>query len=221
MKILNKNIYLNDFIPPIFSRALNYLKRLVRRLSSGASDKKNAAPVTLPSHKIKQSVIKEYASKYNIKAFVESGTLYGDMVNAVRKIFTRIYSIELSKELYERALEWFSDYSNIHLINGDSGEVMPSLIKQIDEPCLFWLDGHYSGGVTAKGELNTPIVKELKSIFPRPYEDVIIIDDAREFTGLGDYPSIEYIEKLLRRYHYGWTVEVKDDIIRIYKDSAK
>ena len=32
-------------------------------------------------------------------------------------------------------------------------------------PAIFWLDGHYSAGITAMGEQATPIFKELTHIF--------------------------------------------------------
>ena len=41
---------------------------------------------------------------------------------------------------------------------------VPELVRQLDGPALFWLDGHYSGGDTAKGELDTPVSAELESI---------------------------------------------------------
>jgi hypothetical protein len=83
---------------------------------------------------------------------------------------------------------------------------------------LFWLDGHYSGGITAKGPLDTPIVKELDSILNHSVTGhVILIDDARCFVGENDYPTIDELREILHTERPRWVFEVKDDIIRIHE----
>ena len=94
---------------------------------------------------------------------------------------------------------------------------MKEVIKYLQEPTLFWLDGHYSSGITAKTDKNTPILEELKTIFTSPYNHGILIDDARLFTGKEDYPSIDELCLLVKGYAPERTVEVADDIIRIFK----
>jgi len=88
----------------------------------------------------------------------------------------------------------------------------------VEKPCLFWLDGHYSGGNTAKGEKETPIMEELRQICAHPVKNhLILIDDAREFTGQNDYPTIESLRTFVGARLPGYGFDVKDDIIRIYK----
>jgi hypothetical protein len=86
----------------------------------------------------------------------------------------------------------------------------------VHQPCLFWLDAHYSAGITAKGEGNTPIEEELKHIFGHECAEnnVILIDDARVFNGSNDYPLIEAVKTRVRLAGYG-SFHVEDDIIRI------
>mgnify|MGYP001369983704 CR=1 FL=1 len=43
--------------------------------------------------------------------------------------------------------------------------MLKNIIKNIDKPALFWLDGHYSGGVTGMGDNETPILEELEQIY--------------------------------------------------------
>ena len=62
----------------------------------------------LPPHIIKQGVIRSFAEKYGLRILVETGTYYGDMVEAMKHCFDRIYSIELSGELFERATKRFN-----------------------------------------------------------------------------------------------------------------
>lgn len=56
-----------------------------------------------PPHLVKQSVIRRYAQQYGIRTFIETGTFHGDMVEAMRKHFDKMYSIELSQDLCARA----------------------------------------------------------------------------------------------------------------------
>lgn len=81
------------------------------------------------------------------------------MVEAMRGHFDRIYSIELSEALCWNAQKRFKDYNNIEIICGDSITELEKVIQHLDQPSLFWLDGHYSAGVTAKGVKNTPVMK--------------------------------------------------------------
>ena len=50
------------------------------------------------------------------------------------------------------------DGRRAEILQGDSTDVLPEVVEKMDEPTLFWLDGHYSGGITASGEQETPIV---------------------------------------------------------------
>ena len=169
---------------------------------------------------VKQMTIKEYASKYKIHVFIETGTYLGDMVFATKNNFYKIYSIELSTELYERAKKKFVRHKHISIIKGDSSKVLPEILNQVEEHCLFWLDSHYSSGITVKGEKETPILEELNHIFNHPIEDhVILIDDARCFTGHDDYPSIEELKALILSRYPNNMFNIEDDIIRTHKNT--
>jgi hypothetical protein len=170
------------------------------------------------SHTYKQQTLRHYARTYGLTVLVETGTYLGDMVYAMRNDYTHIYSIELDHSLYLKALRRFAGNSRITIIEGDSANVLPSLVPQIQKPVLFWLDGHYSGGNTAKGELDTPVLKELNAIFflcKQPF--AILIDDARLFTGEGHYPKLENLKIFVKEQGLGFVLEVEYDIIRIYK----
>lgn len=177
--------------------------------------KKKGCPLPTP-HIVKQLVIKSYQKSHNIDTLIETGTYLGDMVYAQRKVFKRIYSIELSKQLHEKAVKRFSKYASIEILQGDSGVVLDSIIKDLNCKAIFWLDGHYSGGFTAKGSTECPIVEELNTIFKSQYEHVILIDDAREFNGENDYPTIEELESLIGNSGFpNSSLTIQDDIIRI------
>jgi len=175
-------------------------------------------PVSLPD-RVKSDVVKEYAQKFNIETFVETGTYLGQMIDGTKENFKEIVSIELDKNLFERAKNRFSGSKNITILQGDSSVLLPEYIKNIRKPILFWLDAHYSAGFTAKGKLNTPIIKEIESILIHPLntEHVILIDDARYFNGEDDYPTLHELKQLAMNINPDLILNVKDDIIRIHK----
>jgi len=169
-----------------------------------------------PPHQVKQVAIETYSTLYHCKTLIETGTYLGDMIQAQKGNFQKLYSIELSKELWEKAVARFKNDKHVQILNGDSEKVLVNLVPAMNEPVLFWLDGHYSGGVTAKGETDCPIFGEIDSILtPAAPLHVMLIDDARLFNGTQDYPTIPELEKYVFNKKTNYVVEVKDDIIRI------
>jgi len=176
--------------------------------------KRKGCPVP-PPHQVKQMVIEEYQKQYGCSVLVETGTYLGDMVEAQENNFKRIISIELDQHLYERAKHNFRKKSHITIYQGDSSKILPQIMPTITENALFWLDGHYSEGFTAKGDKETPIYEELEVIFQDSTHDhILLIDDARLFTGQRDYPTIEELSDCIRGQNKDYIIEVKDDIIR-------
>ena len=106
---------------------------------------------------VKRGLIANIQKKSNFNTFIETGTYLGDTLDFFKNSFINLISIELSGEYYTKAVDRFKDIKNIKIINGDSGEKLSEILKTINEPCLFWLDGHYSSGDTARGEKDTPI----------------------------------------------------------------
>ncbi|HPV52071.1 MAG TPA: hypothetical protein PLN37_08320, partial [Smithella sp.] len=168
----------------------NIFYRAHKRVKEGISARKKVLlwklkgrPVPAP-HAVKQAIVKEYEAKYRQPVFIETGTYMGEMIDAVLNLFPKIISIEFDLKLAQRAKNKYSSMRHVTILQGDSGTLLPELLAGIKEPCLFWLDAHYSGGVTGQADSETPIVKEIKSILEHPCSDhVILIDDAREFTG--------------------------------------
>src|SRR5437763_3899573 len=150
-------------------------------------------------HLVKRRVVRDYAKRFGSRILVETGTLFGDMLAAVARHFDELHSIELSPSLFEQAKLRFSRKKHVHLYNGDSATVLPQIVSALSGPALFWLDAHYSGGITARGAIDTPIVEELRCILGRDrHRHVVLIDDARCFDrGDKDYPSIDAVRALI------------------------
>lgn len=141
-------------------------------------------------HASKQALILELSAHYGTRTLVETGTYLGDMVAAMIGRFDKIISIELGEDLYQRAVQRFAGEDSVVLIHGDSGVKIADAITMVDGPALFWLDGHFSGGITATTNLDTPIMQELEAVFALGnVGHVVIIDDARLFGRDPDYPT--------------------------------
>jgi hypothetical protein len=165
---------------------------------------------------IKQRMIKAYAQKYGLRVFVETGTYRGDTVEAVKDLFDRIYSIEIGRELFEKARERFRAAKHIEIIHGDSGEELGNVMKKLDQPTLFYLDGHYSGQDTARGKKDTPICEEMGHILTSSEKrHVILIDDARCFGSDPAYPSLTELKEFVRVRRDDVRISVEDDCVRI------
>lgn len=116
--------------------------------------------------------------------FVETGTYVGRGVQAALEsgVFNYITSIELSKKYYEYSSRLFVNVPNVRILNGDTRLLLWPLIKNIHNNITFWLDGHWSGEDTAKGDEPFPLMDELNAIEKHPMKThTILIDDVRLF----------------------------------------
>jgi hypothetical protein len=170
-----------------------------------------------PPREFKRETVKRYGRKFGQDVLVETGTFQGDMIEATKLHFREIYSVELSQELYRAACRTFARHRHVHLLQGDSAVVLRELLPKLNSPPLIWLDAHFSGDGTARGESVTPVVKELEAILEQKQIDpVVLIDDARLFDGTNGYPTLESVHEMILGARGGWVFEVQDDIIRTH-----
>ena len=163
---------------------------------------------------LKRKILIDYINKYNLVYFVETGTCFGDMLNGVKDSVKKSYSIEIDKTLYKCAIQRFKNDKSVSCKHGDSAIELEEIIKNVDKPTLFYLDAHYSGQGTGRGESDTPLLRELELLLNLEFENhVILIDDARHL-GLGDYPHLSKISDLVKKIS-NLNIYNKDDIIRI------
>ncbi len=124
----------------------------------------------------------ELYSSFKADVFVETGTYQGDTINNVKNQFKSVYSIELDKNYANMAVHRFRDDKNVYIVEGNSSVVLEPLCNSITEPAFFWLDGHWSGGDTARGDKDCPLIEELRVIVKNLKSKCIIaIDDVRLF----------------------------------------
>jgi hypothetical protein len=171
-------------------------------------------PVRSP-HLVKQHTVREYAQRYGLRVLVETGTYYGEMVAAMKHRFAEIFSVEFDSQLARRAAKKFSRWPHIHILAGDSQQVVPDLLKSLHTPALFWLDAGYYGWAGLQGDKQR-LTSELEAILGHSIkEHVILMDDARGLNGQNGAPTVPQLEQRIEADFPGREVEVKHDILRI------
>lgn len=163
-------------------------------------------------HLIKQACILRCG--WSDAVWVETGTYLGQTTALLAKHAKKVYSIEPEPTLHRAAATFFSKTRNVEIINGLSETVFPKLLPTIDGDVNFWLDGHYSAGMTHKGPQDTPILDELKCIsenlthFGRV---CVLVDDVRCFSAKNDdyssYPSLDALVNWANVNKMEWHIE--------------
>jgi hypothetical protein len=178
-----------------------------------------AQPYSLLSGPEKRAEIKKWQAITGYKLFVETGTFLGDTTLAMSDVFDHCWTVEIDPSLHAQARARFEGRMNITALQGSSGELIVPILNDIHAPAIFWLDGHYSHGKTGRGNVDTPILDELMRIFDHPIKThVILIDDAREFIGMRDYPTIKALHRFVRT-HSPYRMRLSNDIIRLYNEA--
>lgn len=154
--------------------------------------------------------------------WVETGTYQGETTQLLSKVSSFVYTIEPEPTLYSNAVAKFEGNSRVTVINDISENALPLLLPELSGNICFWLDGHFSGGVTYAGPNDTPLVYELAHIekFLKRFQAVtILIDDIRlcgRKHAYGDYPSLDFLVNWSRSNGLKWFIEY--DIFIAKKD---
>jgi hypothetical protein len=174
-----------------------------------------------PPHVVKQGILLRYQKQRRFSTFIETGTFTGEMIHAMRPHFARLISIEMAPAIFEATKRRFAGDARVELLLGDSGVLLPRVLSTLNHPALFWLDGHYMGGATARADQDSPVRAELAALLHHPIRrHIVLIDDARLFTGTDGYPTIDELRAWVERERPGSRVDVDADIIRCALDAA-
>jgi FkbM family methyltransferase len=179
------------------------------------------------NHSLLPEFLAEMARIFGAEVFVETGTFFGDTADVARNFFREVYTVELGQDLYAAAVQRFAQYDNCHVYQGDSADVLKAILPSIKGKILFWLDAHYSKGITAKGKANTPIVAELYAIKQSGINDaIILIDDIRHFqpvdsdvdvdSALQGYPSLQHVRDIALQINRHYEFVVLGDVALVY-----
>lgn len=148
------------------------------------------------------------------ETWIETGTYLGDTTALLARRARMVYSIEPDPTLHERARRRFAGRRTVEILRGTSEEVLPGLLAGLTGDVNFWLDGHYSAGITFRGPQDTAIVEELAAIsaaLPRLSRVAVMVDDLRcfdphapEYAG---YPSRSSLVDWADKHGLSWHIE--------------
>lgn len=171
-------------------------------------------PARIP-HLIKQKTVREYAERFGLRTLIETGTYYGEMVSAMKSRFDCIYSIEYDAGLAEAATRKFAGDSRIRILQGDSKDLIPEILKTLQQPALFWLDAGYYGWAGRQGDQSRLSV-EMEAILRHPLKGhVILMDDADGLNGKNGAPTIAEVTLRIETDFPGHKAAVAYNILRV------
>jgi len=132
--------------------------------------------------------------EHNCENIVETGTYLGISTYLFSNAFKRVETIEADSTLARVSAQWLGSLcpQNVFVHEGNSADILRTLINSLQVKTLFFLDGHYSGGITSKSYGYCPLIAELRSIIQSKVDWVIVIDDSRDMGNEG-YPEIKSI----------------------------
>jgi hypothetical protein len=161
------------------------------------------------------------AEAFHADTFIESGTYQGDTPLVAAPFFKIIHTIELSPLLHKAAQERLKNLSHIHVHQGNSPTVLRAILPSlVGRKIVFWLDGHYSAGTTARGDSNCPILEELAAIKENNIRDaIIVIDDVRLFAVEEEWPSLKDVVTYIVEINPSYRGIIIGDILVAYPDN--
>ena len=152
----------------------------------------------------KWDLLREIGRKTGLDTLVETGGYHGATMEYLQGDFKRLVTIELGSELFEEIYNL--NIPNVLCLWGDSGRVLEQFLAFYNEPALFWLDAHPSGGDTVGSAIPTA-ERELCAILQRDCRlDVVLVDDIGQ-PGL----ESEYISRIIADYP-DWEVKFNSGI---------
>ena len=152
--------------------------------------------------------VKNVLDFYNIDNFVETGTGAAEVVRSISSIKSdlNIHTIEIIEEIFNKNKISNSYLTNVNWHLGQSSEVMPKILPQLEGNTLFWLDAHFPGadfGLASYGDekdldKRLPLRSELEIIVEGRdvSNDVFVIDDLRVYED-GPFETGNWAERNL------------------------
>ena len=146
--------------------------------------------------------------------WIETGTYLGDTTKFLAKKYPKslIYSLEPDKKLFQFTKLRLKRFKNVLLVNASSEEYLDKIVSKLNNSTNFWLDGHFSGDVTFKGDQISPILIELGIIekYIKQMSSIcVFIDDVRDFNNdlESGYPSRDLLVNWAIKNNLMWNIE--------------
>ena len=169
---------------------------------------------------IKRYIILAEIRRIKATALVETGTYLGDTPWFFRKKLAHIFSIEIQPQLASLVTKRFRRWPNVTIVHGDSGSALDKILPTLKDRTIFWLDGHFSDGITGKGKKACPLLDELDAIFRLcTCKYTILIDDFRLLGNDPAYPTVPELISFIA--DHGRTAHWENDIIYIEVEAVQ
>ena len=168
---------------------------------------------------------------FNIKHYVETGTggildSHGEnsllQVSELELPDLKMHSIEILQRIYDEAVKYFDNNSNVIMHHGNSHEELPKVVDGLDEePALFFFDAHFPDSY--RDNMNREVINDDPDHIKIPLEgelrilcdkrdvskDIIVIDDIRIYKD-GPYENGNFENKAL---HGGENLDFVDELL--------
>jgi hypothetical protein len=195
--VFASKIIVHDNIDEILKKitpppSIKFVKKFFKKSLMNERNNKTVGVLSQPKY-INKSILAAIIGIENKKKyFVETGTYIGKSTYNIQRLFKKLYTCEASKNLYDAAKQLFilTKSRNIKIYSGDSRLFLKSLSKKICNNSIFFLDAHYSKGITSRKHGTCPLIDELKIIFDKCSEGIIVVDDLRTMNGKNGYPNL-------------------------------
>jgi len=113
------------------------------------------------------------------RVYIETGTYNGDNLSRRLNSYDKLYSIEINPEFQANNIQKYESIDKVNLFVGDSATILPRLLNDISEPCVIYLDAHYSGKKFSFEIPPMPLIHEIESISEFKFNSITVIDDIR------------------------------------------
>jgi hypothetical protein len=156
--------------------------------------------------------------KTGARTLIETGTFRGVTAARCARFFDKVFTIELDETLAREAAEYLRRWPNVEAIQGDGLAMLPKILERAEvRDVLVFLDGHFSGGETAHGDIPEPAVEEIEVL--ARYRDkirAIVIDDFRCFGTSPGYPTkADLLQSIEKHFNDGFEIAVHLDQVLV------
>jgi hypothetical protein len=162
--------------------------------------------------------------KTGARTMIETGTFLGVTAARAARIFEKVVTVELDPTLAEKARAYLRRFSHVEVITGDALAELPKILERSDmRDVVVFLDGHFSGGVTAHGDIPEPAVLEI-DVLARFRDKLcgIVVDDFRCFGTESGWPTkAELVASIERHFNDDFDITIHLDQVLVTRRRAR
>lgn len=151
-------------------------------------------------------VVSKLRREFRINYFFETGTSKGDATELAAIMFDKVFTCDIDPEAINAAHLRLADYDNVQIKYMPSPDFITLVKRQLDQPIMWWLDAHWSGGPVKPGT-ECPLLSELAAIGGLNGHSVLLIDDANYMTAPppkphnpAQWPTIDQVHAAIAKW---------------------